>query len=76
MTEAAEFWDIYKLDVIAIPTNKPVRRIDYVDIIFKTNKDKYIDVVDEIERWHKLSRPILVGTTSFEESELLSRYLN
>ncbi|MEO0143563.1 MAG: preprotein translocase subunit SecA [candidate division WOR-3 bacterium] len=75
MTEAAEFWDIYKLDVIAIPTNKPVRRIDYVDIIFKTKKDKYIAVVDEIERWHKLSRPILVGTTSIEESELLSRLL-
>jgi preprotein translocase subunit SecA len=75
LTEAAEFWDIYKLDVIAIPTNKPVRRIDYVDIIFKTKKDKYIAVVDEIERWHKLSRPILVGTTSIEESELLSRLL-
>ncbi|MCX7947136.1 MAG: preprotein translocase subunit SecA [candidate division WOR-3 bacterium] len=75
ITEAAEFWDIYKLDVIAIPTNKPVRRIDYVDIIFKTKKDKYLAVVDEIERWHKLGRPILVGTTSIEESELLSRLL-
>ncbi len=75
ITEAAEFWDIYKLDVIEIPTNKPVRRIDYIDIIFKTKKDKYIAVVDEIERWHKLGRPILVGTTSIEESELLSRLL-
>ncbi len=75
MTEAAEFWEIYKLDVIAIPTNKPVRRKDWIDIIYKTKKDKYVAVVDEIERWHKLGRPILVGTTSIEESELISRLL-
>lgn len=75
MTEAAEFWEIYKLDVIAIPTNRPVRRKDWIDIIYKTKKDKYVAVVDEIERWHKLGRPILVGTTSIEESELLSRLL-
>ncbi len=75
MTEAQEFWDIYKLDVVAIPTNKPVRRIDYPDIIFKTKKEKFKVVVDEIEKWHKRGRPILVGTTSIDESELLSRLL-
>jgi len=75
MTEAQEFWDIYKLDVVAIPTNKPVRRVDYPDKIFKTKKEKYQAVVEEIEKWHKRGRPILVGTTSIEESELVSRLL-
>ena len=74
-TEAGEFWEIYKLDVVTIPTNKPVRRIDYPDIIFKTKKDKYEAVIDEIVKWHKRGRPILVGTTSVEVSELLSRML-
>jgi len=74
-TEAQEFWEIYKLDVITIPTNKPVRRVDKPDIIYRTKKDKYNAIVREIEVWHKLGRPILVGTTSIEESELLSRYL-
>ncbi|RKY97155.1 MAG: preprotein translocase subunit SecA, partial [Candidatus Hydrothermota bacterium] len=74
-TEAQEFWEIYKLDVIQIPTNKPVRRVDYPDIIFKTKKEKYEAVINEIERWHKRGRPILVGTTSVEVSELLSRLL-
>ncbi len=74
-TEAQEFWEIYKLDVITIPTNKPVRRVDKPDIIYRTKKDKYSAIVREIEVWHKLGRPILVGTTSIEESELLSRYL-
>ncbi|MEO0139271.1 MAG: preprotein translocase subunit SecA [candidate division WOR-3 bacterium] len=74
-TEAQEFWEIYKLDVISIPTNKPVRRVDKPDIIYRTKKDKYLAMVREIEVWHKLGRPILVGTTSIEESELLSRYL-
>ncbi len=74
-TEAAEFWEIYKLDVVSIPTNKPVRRIDYPDIIFKTKKEKYDAVIEEIVKWHQKGRPILVGTTSVEVSELLSRLL-
>ena len=74
-TEAAEFWEIYKLDVVTIPTNKPVRRVDFPDIIFKTKKEKYEAVINEIEKWHKQGRPILVGTTSVEVSELLSRLL-
>jgi len=74
-TEAQEFWEIYKLDVITIPTNRPVRRVDKPDIIYRTKRDKYLAMVKEIEMWHRLGRPILVGTTSIEESELLSRYL-
>ncbi len=74
-TEAGEFWEIYKLDVVTIPTNKPVRRIDYPDLIFKTKKEKYEAVIEEIVKWHKVGRPILVGTTSVEVSELLSRLL-
>jgi len=74
-TEAGEFWEIYKLDVVVIPTNKPVRRVDYPDIIFKTKKEKYEAIINEIEKWHKKGRPILVGTTSVEVSELLSRLL-
>ena len=75
MTDAQEFWEIYKLDVIQIPTNKPIRRVDYPDIIFKTKKEKYEAIINEIEKWHKVGRPILVGTTSVEVSELLSRLL-
>ncbi|MEO0238371.1 MAG: preprotein translocase subunit SecA [candidate division WOR-3 bacterium] len=75
MTEAQEFWEIYKLDVIQIPTNKPIRRVDYPDIIFKTKKEKYEAIINEIEKWHRVGRPILVGTTSVEVSELLSRLL-
>ncbi len=74
-TEAAEFWEIYKLDVVSIPTNKPVRRVDFPDIIFKTKKEKYEAVINEIVKWHEKGRPILVGTTSVEVSELLSRLL-
>ncbi len=74
-TEAAEFWEIYKLDVVSIPTNKPVRRVDFPDIIFKTKKEKYEAVINEIAKWHEKGRPILVGTTSVEVSELLSRLL-
>ncbi len=74
-TEAAEFWEIYKLDVVTIPTNKPVRRVDFPDIIYKTKKEKYEAVINEIEKWHKVGRPVLVGTTSVEVSELLSRML-
>jgi preprotein translocase subunit SecA len=74
-TEAAEFWDIYKLDVIVAPTNKPIRRIDYNDIIYRTKREKYNAVVDEIERLHKAGRPVLVGTITVEVSETLSRML-
>ena len=74
-TEAGEFWDIYKLDVVTIPTNKPVIRNDYEDLIYKTTKEKYAAVIDEIERLVKIGRPVLVGTTSVEVSELLSKIL-
>ncbi len=74
-TEANEFWLIYKLDVVSIPTNEPVRRVDYPDVVYKTRREKYNAVLDEIDNWHKLNRPILVGTTSVEVSETLSRML-
>jgi len=74
-TEAAEFWDIYKLDVVVIPTNKPIRRLDYNDIIYRTKREKYNAVISEIERLHRAGRPILVGTISVEVSETLSRML-
>ncbi|MBO4613880.1 MAG: preprotein translocase subunit SecA [Bacteroidales bacterium] len=74
-TEAGEFWDIYKLDVVTIPTNKPVVRNDYEDLIYKTTKEKYAAVIDEIERLVSIGRPVLVGTTSVEVSELLSKIL-
>jgi preprotein translocase subunit SecA len=75
MTEAGEFYNIYKLDVIGIPTNKPVRREDYGDSVFRTAKEKYYAIVDEIVDIHGQGRPILVGTTSIERSELLSGML-
>lgn len=75
-TEAGEFWEIYKLDVVAIPTNKPVARDDKQDLIYKTNREKYNAVIDEIVRLsQEEKRPVLVGTTSVEVSELLSRSL-
>lgn len=74
-TEAAEFWDIYKLDVVVIPTNKPIRREDYNDVIYRTKREKYNAVIDEIERMYKVGRPILVGTITVEVSETLSRML-
>ncbi len=74
-TEAAEFWEIYKLEVVVIPTNAPVRRIDYPDVIYKTKKEKWKAVVEEIKKWHAVGRPILVGTTSIEDSELISKML-
>ncbi|RMF61999.1 MAG: preprotein translocase subunit SecA, partial [Calditrichaeota bacterium] len=74
-TEAEEFWDIYKLDVVVIPTNKPVRRIDYEDVIYRTKREKFNAVINEVERLHKLGRPVLVGTISVEVSETLSRML-
>ncbi len=75
-TEAGELWDIYKLDVVVIPTNKPVIRDDREDMVFKTKREKYNAVIDEIDELVKAKRPVLVGTTSVETSELLSRMLN
>jgi preprotein translocase subunit SecA len=74
-TEAAEFWEIYKLDVIVIPTNKPIARIDMEDVIYRTKREKYNAVIDEIESMRNLGRPILVGTTTVDVSETLSRML-
>ena len=75
-TEAGEFWDIYKLDVVEIPTNKPVIRNDMDDRVYKTNREKYRAVIDEIEAMRNSGRPSLVGTTSVEISELLSKMLD
>lgn len=74
-TEAGEFWDIYKLDVVTIPTNRPIARIDMNDRVYKTKKEKYAAVIDEIVRLVGEGRPVLVGTTSVEISELLSKML-
>ena len=74
-TEAGEFWDIYKLDVVTIPTNRPVARIDMDDRLFKTKKEKYAAVIDHIVELVGQGRPVLVGTTSVEISELLSKML-
>ncbi len=74
-TEASEFWNIYKLDVVTIPTNRPVIRDDRDDLIYKTKREKYNAVIDEINRLVQQGRPVLVGTTSVEVSELLSRML-
>ena len=74
-TEAGEFWDIYKLDVVVIPTNKPIARIDAEDLIYKTKREKYNAVIDKIQEFVSEGRPVLVGTTSVEVSELLSKLL-
>ena len=74
-TEAGEFWDIYKLDVVEIPTNRPVIRKDLNDRVYKTAREKYAAVIDEIVEMRNVGRPVLVGTTSVEISELLSRML-
>lgn len=74
-TEALEFKEIYNLDVLVIPTNKPVKRIDYPDLVYKTKKEKFNQAVEEIERLHKQGRPVLVGTVSVETSEFLSGLL-
>ncbi len=76
ITEAGEFWDIYKLDVVEIPTNKPVIRHDLDDRVYKTAREKYNAVIEEIVEMRNAGRPVLVGTTSVEISELLSRMLN
>lgn len=75
-TEAGELWDIYKLDVVTIPTNRPVARIDMEDRVYKTKKEKYAAVIDEIVKLRDAGRPVLVGTTSVEISELLKRMLD
>ncbi|HUV00599.1 MAG TPA: preprotein translocase subunit SecA [Bacteroidales bacterium] len=74
-TEAGEFWNIYKLDVVVIPTNRPVIRFDREDLVYKTKREKYNAVIDEIGEMYQQGRPVLVGTTSVEISELLSRML-
>ena len=74
-TEAGELWNIYKLDVVVIPTNRPVIRDDREDLVYKTKREKYNAVIDEIVQLNKKGRPVLVGTTSVEISELLSRML-
>ena len=74
-TEAGEFWDIYKLDVVVIPTNRPVVRADNEDLVYKTKREKFNAVITEIKTQVEKGRPVLVGTTSVEISELLSRML-
>jgi preprotein translocase subunit SecA len=74
-TEAGEFWDIYKLEVVVIPTNRSVVRKDHEDLVYKTKREKYNAVIDEIVNLNSAGRPVLVGTTSVEISELLSRML-
>ena len=74
-TEAGEFWDIYKLDVVVIPTNRPIARNDMNDRVYRTQKEKYKAVIEEIEATVNAGRPVLVGTTSVEISEMLSRML-
>lgn len=74
-TEAGEFWEIYKLDVVVIPTNRPIVRDDREDLVYKTNREKYNAVIEEVEKLSNAGRPILVGTTSVDISEKLSRML-
>jgi preprotein translocase subunit SecA len=74
-TEAGEFWDIYKLDVVVIPTNRPISRNDMNDRVYKTKREKYKAVIEEIEKMVNEGRPVLVGTTSVEISEMLSKML-
>ena len=74
-TEAAEFDKIYKLDIVVVPTNMPMRRLETPDVVYRTSKEKYLAVADEITRLHEEKQPVLVGTTSIEKSELLSEIL-
>ena len=76
ITEATEFNEVYKLDVVSVPTNKPIQRVDRDDLIFMSEKDKWNAIVDEIQRVHNTGRPVLVGTTSVERSEMLSQMLS
>ena len=75
-TEASEFWEIYKLDTVVIPTNRATKREDREDLIYKTKREKYNAIIDEISKLREEGRPVLVGTTNVEVSELLSRMLN
>ena len=75
VTEAGEFWEIYKLDVVEIPTNRPIARNDKDDLVYKTKREKYNAVIDHVTDLSKAGRPVLIGTTSVEISELLSRML-
>ncbi len=75
VTEEAEFAQIYTLDVVEIPTNEPIRRVDLEDVVFRSKKEKYNAIVDEVSRLHELGLPVLVGTTTVEVSELISRLL-
>ena len=75
ITEAGEFWEIYKLDVMEIPTNKPIQRKDENDLVFKTKREKYNAVIEEVSDLSRSGRPVLIGTTSVEISELLGRML-
>ncbi|MBK9420784.1 MAG: preprotein translocase subunit SecA [Flavobacteriales bacterium] len=75
-TEAQELWDIYKLDVMSIPTNRPIARKDNEDMVFKTKREKYNAVIDEIAKLQEAGRPVLVGTTNVEVSELMAKMLN
>ncbi len=74
-TEASELWEIYKLDVVVVPTNRPVRRVDHDDQIFRTKREKYTAIIEEVAELHERRLPVLVGTVSVEVSELLSRML-
>jgi len=76
ITEAGELWEIYKLDVMEIPTNRPIARDDREDLIYKTKREKYNGIIDEVTKLSQQGRPVLIGTTSVEISELLSRMLN
>ncbi|RED48393.1 preprotein translocase subunit SecA [Seonamhaeicola aphaedonensis] len=76
VTEAGEFWEIYKLDVVEIPTNKPIARDDREDLVYKTKREKYNAVIDEVTQLSKAGRPVLIGTTSVEISELLGKMLS
>lgn len=75
VTEAGEFWEIYKLDVVEIPTNRPIARADKEDLVYKTKREKYNAVIDEVTELSKAGRPVLIGTTSVEISELLGKML-
>ncbi|MCD8529029.1 MAG: preprotein translocase subunit SecA [Chitinophagales bacterium] len=74
-TESQEFWDIYKLDVVVIPTNKPIQRNDMDDLIYRTTREKFNGIADEIQKLTQAGRPVLVGTTNVEVSEIISRML-
>jgi preprotein translocase subunit SecA len=75
VTEAGEFWEIYKLDVVEIPTNRPISRDDREDLVYKTKREKYNAVIDEVTQMSQAGRPVLIGTTSVEISELLAKML-